>query len=218
MSSLVVHCRLQPTDHLNDFSDWFLAASDLKAEALRILPIFAKTARSLSSQFQTPLSVVVGYPYGHTAIEAKLAETVLALVEGVQEIVLYVNSIALVNNDWQLLAGELNTIAGFTGSKGCRLVVRLDASLLNDDLLRKACDLYGIAGIQALWLDGISCEPEGLSQVRQARSFLADAVQLEVSSKITTITSARSMLSSGAGILALSDGLLIADGLQTSPN
>lgn len=218
MSAFVKHCRLLPNDRLRDFSDWLLATSAQESASLRILPIFAKTARGLVAETGTSISVVAGYPYGHTAIEAKLAETVLALVDGVPEIVLYVNSTALVNNDWQLLAGELNTIAGVTSSKGCRLVVRLDAQLLNHDLLQKVCDLYGIAGIHALWLDGVAAQPEGIEQIRLARSFLADAVQLEVSSHQNSITSAKKMLEAGAEMLVLTDGLLIAASLQTSPN
>ena len=55
-------------------------------------------------------ATVTGFPFGYSAIEAKLAEVVLAIVDGADELDMVANIAAIKNGDWQFIAGEINAI------------------------------------------------------------------------------------------------------------
>ena len=55
-------------------------------------------------------ATVIGFPFGYCAIEAKVAEIVLAIVDGADELDMVINISAIKNNDWNFIANEINTI------------------------------------------------------------------------------------------------------------
>ncbi len=56
------------------------------------------------------MATVIGFPFGYSAIEAKVAEIILAIIDGADELDVVVNISAIKNNDWQFLANEINII------------------------------------------------------------------------------------------------------------
>ena len=64
------------------------------------------------------VATVIGFPFGYSAIEAKVAEVVLAIIDGADELDVVINISAIKNNDWKFLANELNAILPIVKSKG----------------------------------------------------------------------------------------------------
>lgn len=148
-------------------------------ELVSVPSIWVKKAAELLANTNIKVAACIGYPFGWNAIEAKLAETILAMVDSASEIELYINITALKNNDWQLLAKELNTISTVVKKQGCSLNIVADPVWLTNEDMIKCCDLYGIAGINCFTLvseNGESIE----SALKQVRQHLADAVAVRV--------------------------------------
>ena len=150
-----------------------------------ILPLMARHVYPLLEGTDIKLSTVIGFPFGHMPVEAKLSEIVLAMVDGVEIFSVIINLPALLHNDWQYLAGELNAIMPVLASKNKTLRIVIEAGLLSEDQLMKCCDLYGIAGIHVLESHtGFYYPAPGNKALEQMRSFLTDQVLLKTNIRV----------------------------------
>ncbi|MDB5201735.1 MAG: deoC [Ferruginibacter sp.] len=173
--------------------------------AVCLLPIFLRKAKMLLAETDVKLAAVVGFPLGHTAVEAKLAETLLAIVDGADDINLHINLTALKNNDWQYLAQELNSLLPVIKSKGIVVKIVLETSLLTDDEMIKCCDLYGIAGVDYIQSSsGYADFASSVEHIRLLRKHLADAVRIKAAGKMETVKFAEELLAAGADRLGMS--------------
>ncbi len=156
-------------------------AIEKNIEQLALPSILVKKAVSLLANTNIQVASVVGYPYGWPAVEAKLADAILSMVDGASQIDLFINITALKNNDWQYLATELNTINTVVRKQQCLLNIVIDPQWLTDQELQQCCDLYGIAGINSFTLfneQGIDMD----AQLALVRRHLADAILLRAAS------------------------------------
>ena len=84
-----------------------------KDSAQRLTPVYIgmrEVGEPIVHQNFTARLFVIGFPFGYAAIEAKVAETILAIIDGADELDVVINISAIKNNDWQFLASEINAI------------------------------------------------------------------------------------------------------------
>jgi deoxyribose-phosphate aldolase len=150
--------------------------------AVCVPPLFIKNTLAFLKGSGVKLATVIGFPYGYNVVEAKLAETIMAIVDGVDELNMVCNFTALKNNDWQYLARELNTILPIIRNKGKTIKLVIESSLLLPGELIKCCDIYGAAGVDYLSLSGGAASGiPSLEDVKWVRAHLADAVGIMAS-------------------------------------
>jgi len=125
IASYIDHTVLKPTTLLADVEKCCEEAILYHFAAVCIPPLFVKKAVALLKDTQTKVATVVGFPFGYSAIEAKVAETVLAIIDGVDELDLVINISAIKNNDWQFLASEINAILPVVrrGNKVLKIII-----------------------------------------------------------------------------------------------
>lgn len=115
---------------------------------LCVLPMFVKKAK------QTDASVLiatpVGFPGGHHAIEAKLSEAVLALVDGADEVEWTLNVQAIRSGDFQYLAKEINHFLPVVAKMGKTASLRMDLDYLEVDEISAVCNVIGPSGVYAV--------------------------------------------------------------------
>lgn len=168
--------------------------------AVCVPPLFVKKAKELTAAANVKVATVIGFPYGYSAIEAKLAEIVLAIVDGADELDMVINITALKNNDWQLLAREINTILPIIRNKGKVIKIIIECSLLSAEEIIKCCDIYGAAGVDYLSLStGIEESYLEEEMVIFVRKHLADAVGIKLSGNYTNIHEIKSLIHAGVG-------------------
>ena len=156
---------------------------NITAKGIRSLatwPMLLKPAAGFKSSQQLNLVAVIGFPHGNQVIEAKIAETVLALIDGADEIAYVAHSMAISNNDWQYLAKELSTFMQVARKQEKKITVIIDAARITSENLVRCCDLFGVAGINYLQLGTTGSGEITTDTVALVRKHLADAVQLKV--------------------------------------
>ncbi len=154
-------------------------AVDTNAAVICLPPMYVKLAKSLISLTGVKTAAVVGFPLGYNAIESKLAEAVLAIVDGADEIHMMINLIAVKNKDWQYLARELNTLLAVVRKSERSLVVIIEAGSLNDEEIIACCDIYGAAGINFIkTATGFSNDAVTIEKLALIRKHLANAVEI----------------------------------------
>ncbi len=210
IASYIDHTILKPTTLVSDIEKLCAEAIENNFAAVCVPPLFVKKAKGLCANTTVKVATVIGFPFGYSAVEAKLAEILLAIVDGADELDFVINISALKNNDWQYLANELNTILPIVRSKQKALKIIIESGILTDDEIIKCCDLYGIAGVDYIKTSTGYAE-NGASEhaVKLIRKHAAESVKIKASGGIKNFTFAKQLIDAGADRLGCSSSIAI---------
>lgn len=216
VNKYIDHTILKPTTTIADIEKLCEEAKQYGFAAVCVPPPFIKKSKELLDGSDVKVATVIGFPFGYSAVEAKLAETLLAIVDGVDELDIVINLIALKNNDWLYLANEINHLFPVIKEKGKTIKIIIESGVLTDDEIIKCCDLYGAAGIDYLKTStGYAEKGASVHAVKLFRKHLPEAVQIKASGGIRDYQFAKELIDAGATRLGCSAGVAIVNG-QTS--
>jgi deoxyribose-phosphate aldolase len=154
------------------------------------------------------LAAVIGFPLGYAVIEAKVAEAIMAILEGADAISMVVNTTALKNHDWQYLAKELNTIMPIVQSKGRLFNVIIETGFCTAEELITCCDIYGAAGVNAVITgSGYAGSAITVDTVQLLHKHLPSLVKITAAGDIKNYSFAVALIQAGASRLSCSNGL-----------
>lgn len=210
ISPYISHSILKPDTLVAEVETLCKEALQFGFEAVCIPPLFVKKAKGLLNGSPVKVATVIGFPFGYSAIEAKVAEIVLAIIDGADELELMVNISAIKNNDWAFIANEINTIMPIVKSKHKVIKVIIESGILSDDERIKCCDIYGAAGVDYIKTSsGYAEKSASIRSVSLIRSHLSDAVKIEASGGIQSYSFAKELINAGANRLGSSDSVQI---------
>ncbi len=212
IATYIDHTILKPTTLTADVKALCKEANENSMAAVCVPPMFVKQAKSLLQNSNVKVATVIGFPFGYSAVESKLAEVLLAIVDGADELDMVINISALKNNDWQYLAGEINAILPIIRTKKKVLKVIIESGLLTDEEIIKCCDLYGLAGVDFLKTStGYAESGATVHAVKLMRKHLADTVKIKASGGIRTFKFAKELIEAGADRIGCSSSLKIIE-------
>ena len=210
IAKYIDHTILKPTTILSEVENLCNEAIEYQFAAVCIPPLFVKKAKAILNGSSVKVATVIGFPFGYSAIEAKVAEIVLAIVDGVDELDMVINISALKNNDWQFLANEINTILPIARNRGKILKVIIESGILTDNEIIKCCDIYGTAGVDYLKTStGYAERGASVHAVELIRKHLSDTVKIKASGGIRTYRFAKELIDVGADRLGCSNSVQI---------
>ncbi|MGN6212315.1 deoxyribose-phosphate aldolase [Parafilimonas sp.] len=204
------HTILKPTTLITDIERVCSEAKQYNFAAVCVPPPFIKTAKQQLANTAVKTATVIGFPFGYSAIEAKLAETLLAIVDGADELDMVINLIALKNNDWQYLANEINHIipAVKQNSKVIKLII--ESGVLTDEEIIRCCELYAPAEIDFLKTStGYAEKGASVHAVELMRKHLPEHIQIKASGGIKTYAFAQELIDAGATRIGCSSSVQI---------
>jgi len=204
------HTILKPTTLVSDIEKLCSEAIQYEFAAVCVPPTFIKKAKELTKNANVKVATVIGFPFGYSAIEAKVAETVLALVDGADELDIVINLIALKNNDWAYLANEINHLAPLIQSKGKAIKIIIESGILTDDEIIKCCELYTPANVEFMKTStGYAEVGATVHAVELMRKHLPDNIQIKASGGIRHYDFAKQLIDAGATRLGCSASVQI---------
>jgi deoxyribose-phosphate aldolase len=184
--------------------------------AVCVPPNFVKLAKEKVAGSTVQVATVIGFPFGYSATEAKIAEIILAMVDGADELDVVANISAIKNGDWSAIADEINHIMPIIRSKNKLVKIIIESGVLTDDEIIKCCDIYGIAGIDYLKTStGYAEKGASVEAVKLFRKHLPDQVQIKASGGIRDYATAQLMIDAGATRIGCSAGVAIVSGANT---
>lgn len=210
LSAYIDHTILKPTCLLADVEKICAEALEYGFAAVCVPPLFVQFAKNKLVASKVKVATVIGFPFGYSAIEAKLAEIVLAIVDGADELDMVINIAALKNNDWQYLAKEINSILPVVRNKGKAIKIIIESGILTDEEIIKCCDIYGGAGVDFVKTStGYAERGASVHAVTLMRTHLADVVKIKASGGIKTAAFAKELIEAGADRLGCSSSVAI---------
>lgn len=210
INSFIDHTALKPTTLISDIEKLCAEAKEFGFAAVCVPPPFVKIAKGLLENSGIHIATVISFPFGYSATEAKIAEVVLGMVDGADELDVVINLIALKNNDWAYLANEINHIMPVIKQQGKIIKVIVESGVLTTDELLKCCELYGAAGIDYLKTStGFAEKGATVETVKIMRENLPEHVQIKASGGIRTYLFAKDLIEAGATRLGCSASVAI---------
>lgn len=210
IAQYIDHTILKPTTLLSDIEKVCAEALEYQFAAVCVPPLFVKKANELVRNPSIKIATVIGFPFGYNAIEAKVAEIILAMVDGAEELDMVVNISAIKNNDWNFIANEINTILPIIKSRKKVIKVIIESGILTDDEIIKCCDIYGAAGVDYVKTStGYAEKGASVHAVKLIRNHLADNVKIKASGGIKTYQFAKELIDAGATRLGCSSSVQI---------
>ena len=168
-------------------------------------PLYVKKSKELLVNSEIKVSTVIGFPFGYCAIEAKVAEIVLAIVDNVDELDMVANISAIKNGDWAFIANEINTIMPIVRKNEKVIKVIIESGILTDDEIIKCCDIYGAAGVDFVKTStGFADKGASIHDVQLIRAHLADSIKIKASGGIRSYSFAKELINAGANRLGCS--------------
>ena len=216
LNKYIDHTILKPTCLVADIEKLCNEAKQYDFAAVCVPPNFVKLAKEQVAGSDVKVATVIGFPFGYSATEAKIAEIILAMVDGADELDVVANISAIKNGDWAAIADEINHIMPIIRSKGKAVKIIIESGVLTDDEIIKCCDIYGIAGIDFLKTStGYAEKGASVEAVQLFRKHLPDAVHIKASGGIRDFATAKQMIEAGATRIGCSAGVAIVTGANT---
>jgi deoxyribose-phosphate aldolase len=216
INKYIDHTILKPTCLVSDIEKLCSEAKMYDFAAVCVPPNFVKLAKEKIAGSNVKVATVIGFPFGYSATEAKIAEIILAMVDGADELDVVANIAAIKNADWTAIADEINHIMPIIRSKNKVVKIIIESGVLTDDEIIKCCDIYGIAGIDYLKTStGYAEKGASVEAVKLFRKHLPDQVQIKASGGIRDYATAQSMIDAGATRIGCSAGVAIVSGANT---
>lgn len=213
LNRFIDHTLLKPTALVAEIEVLCDEAIEFQFAAVCVPPPFVKIAKERLAGSAVKVATVIGFPFGYAAIEAKIAESVLAMVDGADELDVVANILAIKNHDWQLLANEINHLMPVIKSKNRVIKIIIESGVLTDEEIITCCDIYGAAGIDYLKTStGYAEKGATVEAVTLFRKHLPSLVQIKASGGIRTYEFAKALIDAGATRLGTSSGVAIVQG------
>jgi deoxyribose-phosphate aldolase len=210
--SYIDHTFLKPTVTVADINKVCEEAIQYNFAAVCIPPLFVKEAKRITQNSPVKVATVIGFPFGYSAIEAKIAEIILAIVDGVDELDVVINISAIKNNDWQYLANEINTILPIIQSKQKCIKVIIESGVLTDEEIIRCCTLYGAAGVDFVKTStGYAEKGASVEAVELIKKNLPASVKIKASGGIKTYEFAKKLIEAGANRIGCSASISIIE-------
>jgi len=205
INKYIDHTVLKPTTTLAEVQQCCREAVEYAFAAVCVPPLYVKKSRGFLGSSGVKVATVIGFPFGYNAIESKLAECILAIVDGADELDFVINISALKNGDWGFLAQEINHIFPVVKNKDKTLKVIIESGILTVGEIIKCCELYGVSGADFLKTStGYAATGATLEAVQLIRRHIPSKVGIKASGGIRSYEFAKQLIEAGATRLGCS--------------
>lgn len=178
--------------------------------AVCVPPYYVAFARQLLEGSDVKVATVVGFPFGYSSVESKVAEIVGAIAADVDEIDLVHNIAAAKNGDWSYLANEVELCTQVAHAAGKQIKIIVESGVLSDTELLACCETYAPLGIDFMKTSTGYAEVGATTHaVKLMRAQLPASIQIKASGGIRTYAFAKELVDAGATRIGSSSGVAI---------
>lgn len=212
LNKYIDHTVLKPTTTLEDIKNLCMEAVEYDFAAVCVPPPFVKLAKTFISSTTTKVATVIGFPFGYSAIEAKLAELVLAIVDGADEVDMVANLLAIRNKDWDYIEKEINNIMAVIRSQQHKVILKviIESGILLEEEIIKCCEIYAKYGVDYVKTStGYAEKGASVEAVKLMRAHLPQNIQIKASGGVRTFAFAQELIAAGATRLGTSSGVAL---------
>jgi deoxyribose-phosphate aldolase len=210
IASYIDHTILKPTTTLTETEQLCSEAVAFGFAAVCVPPPFVKRVKTILGPASVKLATVIGFPFGYSATEAKIAEIILAIVDGADELDMVINLVALRMNDWEYLTKEVRLVTEIIHNKGKIIKLIIESGILSNEEIIQCCNVFAGLGIDFMKTStGYAEKGASIEAVQLMRKHLPSSVKIKASGGIRTYEFAKQLVEAGASRLGCSASVAI---------
>lgn len=210
LNRYIDHTILKPLTTLEDVKKLCMEAVEYDFAAVCVPPPFVKIAKTFVGSTTTKVATVTGFPFGYSAIEAKVAETVLAIIDEADELDMVANLLAIRNGDWAYLEKEIATVMPLVRNKQRSIKVIIESGILLEDEIIRCCELYARYGVDFVKTStGYAEKGASVEAVALMRKHLPAGIHIKASGGVRTFAFAQQLIDAGATRIGTSAGVAL---------
>jgi deoxyribose-phosphate aldolase len=210
IASYIDHTILKPATLRSDIEKLCAEALEYKFAAVCVPPNFVALAKELTKNSAVKTATVIGFPFGYSTIQAKVAEVHQAIKDGADELDIVINISALLNNDLDYLSKEM--VACLQPIRLNRRIVKviIESGILSDDKIIACCHLYARHKVDFMKTStGYAEKGASVEAVTIMRQNLPEDINIKASGGIRTFAFANELIAAGANRIGASAGIEI---------
>jgi deoxyribose-phosphate aldolase len=206
LASHIDHTILKPTTTLFDIEKICNEVLEYGFAAVCVPPPFVAVAQA----FGVRTATVIGFPFGYSAVAAKLAEIGQVIADGVDELDIVINLVLLKGERWPELEEEMTVLTTRAHAAGKIVKVIIESGILSDEEIIQCCKLYSRVGVDFLKTStGYAEKGASVEAVRLMRQHLPAGIRIKASGGIRDAAFARQLIAAGADRLGCSASVAI---------
>ena len=206
LASHIDHTILKPTTTLFDIEKICNEVLEYGFAAVCVPPPFVAVAQA----FGVRTATVIGFPFGYSAVAAKLAEIGQVIADGVDELDIVINLVLLKGGRWPELEEEMTVLTTRAHAAGKIVKVIIESGILSDEEIIQCCKLYSRVGVDFLKTStGYAEKGASVEAVRLMRQHLPAGIRIKASGGIRDAAFARQLIAAGADRLGCSASVAI---------
>ena len=216
IASYIDHTILKPTTANADVDQLCAEAIQYNFAAVCVPPPYIKRAKAATQNSPVKTATVIGFPFGYSCIEAKVAEAKQAIADGADELDIVIHLCALKNGDWDYLSKEI--VACLQPIRLHRRVVKMiiESGILTDEEIVKCCELYAKHKVDFVKTStGYAEKGASVHAVQLMRANLPAEIEIKASGGIRTFAFAEELVQAGATRIGASAGITIVKEQQS---
>ncbi len=198
LNRYIDHTILKPTTLVTDIEQLCGEAKQYDFAAVCVPPPFVKMAKHLLEGSNTKTATVIGFPFGYSAIEAKIAEILLAMVDNADELDMVVNISQVLSGNWDYVRKEIQEVVELAHQAGQKVKVIFENAYLKDEHKIRLCQICG--EVNADWVKtSTGYAPSGatMDDLRLMRKHSPPHVQVKAAGGIRDLDALLAVLEIG---------------------
>jgi deoxyribose-phosphate aldolase len=210
IASYIDHTVLKPTTLIADIKQLAAEATEYHFAAVCVPPNFVSLAKQLTQDTDVKTATVIGFPFGYSSIDSKVAEINQAIKDGADELDIVINISALFNNDFDYLSREI--VACLQPIRLHRKVVKviIESGILLDKVIIDCCNLYARHKVDFMKTStGYAEKGASVHAVALMRAHLPEDINIKASGGIRTFAFAKELIEAGATRIGASASVAI---------
>jgi len=212
VAKLIDHTLLRPDATRDEILRLCREAKQYLFAAVCVNPYWVSLAASELAGTPVKVSSVIGFPFGATTTESKVAEAVAALRVGAREIDMVMNIGALRSGDYDTVKLDIQAVIEQSHPAGAIVKVILETSLLDDRQKAVACTLARMAGADFVKTStGFGPAGANAADVSLMRKVVGPEMGVKAAGGIRNLESLRKMTAAGATRIGSSASVKIVE-------
>ncbi len=217
LAACIDHTALSPDTTERDIIRICGEAAEHGFASVCVMPWFVLAAREALAEQNSEIVVctVVGFPNGAHLGEVKQLEARYALDDGALELDMMMNLSAFKSGKREEVLKDIEAIVDIAHERDALLKVILETSLLNDDEIRRACEIVDKAGADYVKTStGFASGGATVEAVRLMRECCPEDMGVKASGGIGDYETAVAMIEAGADRIGSSKSVRIMSGMS----
>lgn len=146
IAKMIDHSLLNPIFTRQQVAEGCELAKQYDVATVCVKPCDVELAYAILKDTDVLTTTVIGFPHGSNLTEIKVAETEKAISQGCKEVDVVMNIGRFLSGDYDLVQQDIAAVVEAAHANGVVVKVILENAYLNEEQVKKACELCVAAG------------------------------------------------------------------------